>query len=251
MRLEFQNICASYGKQPVLQQVSFTVPEGSITALTGRNGAGKTTLLSCLVGQKEYTGQILLDGQPIKMLHRQERAWRIAYLPQQLPCPHVTVQELVSFGRTPYTPLSGKLTPKDKQQIQWAIGAAGLTDLQNQFVDRLSGGEQKKAFFAMTLAQDAPIVVLDEPVAHLDAASRFAFYELIDQMRKQTGKSFLIVAHELTELLRYADKILVVDDKTVAFDGTGEACLCTGVPERYFGIRITGDKENGYGAIPL
>lgn len=252
MNLFFENVSAGYRQKMVLEDISFRVCGGSMTALIGRNGAGKSTLLSCLTGEKrDYRGKILLDGQNVRQMDMAERACRIACLPQSLPRPHVTVRELVSFGRTPYTPLTGRASKADRETVAWAVGAVGMEGLGDCFVDTLSGGEQKKAFFAMTLAQDTPVVVLDEPTAHLDTQSRFAFLELLDRMRRETGKTFLIVMHELPEILRYADRIVALCDRRVAFDGTPEECLNASIPQSCFQIRITGSKENGYAALPL
>ncbi len=252
MNISFEKLSAAYRSRSVLEEVSFSVPEGSITALIGCNGAGKSTLLSCLNGEKrDYRGKICLQGQDIRNMDMGQRSCVLSCMPQVLPRPRVTVAELVSFGRTPYLPLTGRLSEQDRQQVDQAIEAAGLSQYRDCFVDTLSGGERKKAFFAMILAQDTPVVAMDEPTAHLDAASRFAFLELIQKMRSATGKTFLIVLHELPEILRYADRIVVLKDGKVAFTGTGEECLRESIPESCFGISVTGSKESGYAAVPL
>ena len=251
MELTFEQISAGYRGSTVIENISFRVPGGSITALTGRNGAGKSTLISCLMGQLPgYRGRILLDGEGVGAMEPMHRAKKVACLPQVLPNPHVTVRELAAFGRTPYLPFSGKLRPEDEEKVQWALRSAGMEVLQDCFVDRLSGGQRKKAFFAMVLAQDTPLVVLDEPTAHLDAASRFEFLDLIERLKQETGKSFLVVIHELPEILRYADRIVTLSDKRLVFQGTPEQCLAQQIPQKYFGIRISGSKAEGYAALP-
>lgn len=252
MKLIFDGLCAAYKKKPVLENVSFAVREGSITALVGRNGAGKSTLIHCLMGEKwDYRGEILLDGKNVRRVPGRMLSHMVACLPQNLPKPHVTVRELVSFGRAPYTPLTGKLSERDSQAIDRAIQAVKLEAFKNAFVDTLSGGERKKAFFAMTLAQDTPLVVLDEPTAHLDTVSRFEFLELLEAMRRQTEKTFLVVMHDLPEVLRCADRIVAIQEGSLVFDGTGEQCLAAEIPQRYFGIQLRGDPENGYAVTPL
>lgn len=251
MKLEFQNIDAAYGNRLVLNNVSFSVESGSITALLGRNGAGKTTLLRRLMGEKTgRRGSILLDGQDVRPMAPAARAKLLSCLPQQLPSPRVNVRELVAFGRAPHVPLSGRLCEADREAVKWALDAVGMTAMADALVDSLSGGERKKAFFAMTLAQETPVVVMDEPTAHLDAASRFAFLELVDKLRRETGRTFLVVMHELSEVLRFADRLVVIHDGTVAFDGTPETCLEAGIPQRCFDIRITGNRETGYAVLP-
>ena len=213
---------------------------------------GKTILLRCLTGEKnDYAGEILLNGDNIKKLSHAERSVKLSYLPQELPLPQVTVRELVSFGRTPYIPFSGALSQADREKVEWAIKSVGLEAFTRASVDTLSGGERKKAFFAMTLAQDTPLVVLDEPTAHLDAESRFAFLELLERLSRETGKTFLVVLHDLPEVMRYAQHIVTLHQGRITFDGTPGDCLKQSIPQRYFSIRLTGDMENGFAVIPV
>jgi len=235
----------------VLKDVTFLAESGRFTALTGRNGAGKTTLLSCLLMEKrDFPGDILLDGQSVKTLSARDRAKLVACLPQHLPRPHIRVRELVSFGRAPYAPLSGKLDKTDWAQVDFALHAAGMEEYENAFVDTLSGGESRKAFFAMTLAQDTPILLLDEPTASLDPAGRFEFLDLIDSLKKETGKTILAVMHDWPEVLRYADYVITLDKKTVFFSGTPEECLKQEIPRHVFRLRVTGNKEDGFAVTP-
>ena len=252
MKLHFEHVCASYRNRPVLADVSFSAESGSITVLLGRNGAGKSTLVRCLTGEKQdYSGLIQLDSLDVRTMTAGQRACRLACLPQVLPRPHVSVRELVSFGRTPYVPLTGTLSAEDRERVDWAISATGLRSFERAFVDELSGGERKKAFFAMTLAQDTPVVVLDEPTAHLDAVSRFEFLDLLEQLCRKTGKTFLAVMHELPEVLRYADRVVVLHDRQVAFHGSAEDCLAAGIPESCFRLHVTGSRTAGYAVRPI
>ena len=247
MNVTFDGVSAAYQKNPVLENITFTAPGGSITALVGRNGVGKTTLLRCLMGEKrDYRGTVWLDGRDVRQFSSRELAQTVACLPQQLPAPHVTVRELVAFGRAPYTPMTGTLSGEDREQIRWALHVTGMACCADAFVDTLSGGQRKKAFFAMTLAQDTPVVVLDEPTAHLDTVSCFEFLALMEAVRKQTGKTFLPVMHALPEVLRCADRIVTLHERVVAFDGTPEAFLAARIPQRCFGVTLRGDREHGY-----
>lgn len=252
MNLTIRHISAAYRKKPIVEDVSFSVSSSSITALTGRNGAGKSTLISCLMGEKrDYTGEILLGGQNVRALSPIDRARNMACLPQELPAPHVQVRELVSFGRTPFLPLNGKLTPNDKEKVDWALSVTGMGQFEDNFVDTLSGGERKKAFFAMTLAQDTPLVILDEPTAHLDSASRFQFLELMDTVRRETGKTFLVVMHDLPEALLCADQLVTLHDHKLVFSGSGSDFLASTIPQVCFHIALRGNREDGYAVTPL
>lgn len=252
MNLKFENLCAAYGKRTVLQNISLEIPQGSLVAVAGCNGAGKSTLLHCLTGiKKDYQGAIFADGEDIRRLSMQTLSQKISFLPQTLPLPHVTVWELVCFGRCPYLSFLSKPKRADEEKIRWAIDTVGLTACQDAFVDTLSGGQRKKAFFAMTLAQDTPVVALDEPTAHLDAKSRFEFLCLINSLCKTTGKTFLLVMHNLPDILQYTQRILVLNDSKIVFDGTPDACLQEGVPQQYFGIQIRGNTKDGYAVLPI
>lgn len=252
MNLTFENVSVSYRRKPILESLSFTVESGSITALIGRNGAGKSTLVSCLAGEKQdYQGSILLQGKDIRTMDLLERSRNLACMPQILPRPHVTVRELVSFGRTPYTPITGGLTPTDREVVDRALESTGIAPLAPAFVDELSGGERKKAFFAMTLAQDTPVVVLDEPTAHLDVVSRFEFLALLESIREKTGKTFLVVMHDLPEVLRCADRIVTLHQKAAVFNGSAEAFLAAKIPQTCFHVNVTGDPAHGYALRPL
>lgn len=251
MTVTFTHVSARYGRRTILEDVSFTADSGGVTALIGRNGAGKSTLLSCLAGSKrDYGGTITLDGTDLRTLSTARRARLCACLPQILPRPHVTVRELAAFGRAPYAPL-GHLSPADRAAAEEAIEAVGLTHMADAFVDLLSGGERKKAFFAMTLAQDAPLILLDEPTAHLDTVARFEFLDLVLSLRDKLGKTFLVVMHELPEVLRCADRIVVLDGGHLVFNGDAAGCLAENVPQRYFRIQLSGSAEDGYAVRPL
>jgi iron complex transport system ATP-binding protein len=251
MKLCFDGLRVGYKKKQVLEDVSFQVPAGQITALIGRNGVGKSTVLRCLAGDKSYWGTITLDGVDAATMDHNQRAKQVAYLPQDLPRPRVTVEELVAFGRAPYTPLTGKLSALDAEKIEKALADVEITHLRNTFVDTLSGGERKKAFFAMVLAQDTPVVLLDEPTAHLDAVSRFRFLELVERICREQGKTFLIVMHDLSDVLRFADRVVVLHQKQMVFDGTPEEALDQRIPQAYFGIALTGNRETGFAATPV
>ncbi|MBR6571992.1 MAG: ABC transporter ATP-binding protein [Clostridia bacterium] len=252
MKLTFDHISASYQKKTILDGISFTAESGQFTAVIGRNGAGKSTLLHCLTGEKrDYTGQIWLDEQDVRTLKPESLARKAACLPQNLPLPHVTVRELVVFGRTPHRSLLQRLSAQDEEHILRAIRAVGMEPFAEAFVDTLSGGERKKAFFAMTIAQDTPLVILDEPTVHLDAASRFEMLDLITKLCLSMQKTFLVVMHDLPEVLQFADRIIAIHDGRVAFDGTPDELLSQRIPQRLFGIRISGSREQGYAALPL
>lgn len=246
MSVIFENVSVGYRRREVLKNISFEAKSGEITAIAGRNGAGKSTLLGALTGAKrELSGRIVVDERELSALTPRQRAQAVASLGQSLPHPHVTVRELAAFGRTPHLPLGGRLSAADRAAIDRALDLAGVSALAERFVDTLSGGEHRRAFFAMTLAQDAPVLVLDEPTTHLDAAARFEMLELIERCRDD-GRTVITVLHELPEMLSCADKIVLLDGGSVVFDGDPERFLNDSIDRRYFGVTVRGDSERGY-----
>ena len=147
-------------KKQVLRDVKFCLPEGVI-ALLGRNGSGKSTLLHCIAGALPFEGSVKLDGKELKGLPARERAKLLSILPQMLPSPDLPAEEVVGFGRSPY---SARLSAKEREEVRAAMQKLGIGELAKRRVSTLSGGEKQKVFLAMLLVQDTPLVLLDEPI---------------------------------------------------------------------------------------
>lgn len=240
--LHFHNVSVTLGGQQILNDIRFSLPTGKLSILVGENGSGKSTLLSCVNQQLRYSGTISLNETDISRLSPRERAKQIAYLPQKLPFPHITTEELVSFGRNPYLDFTGRLTDADKELISAALIDADAAHLSGRYVDTLSGGEQQRAALAMILAQNAPILLLDEPTSHMDQRHEDAF---LDQLAKLKGKkTILVVLHDMTTAMEYADHMIVLKDGNLVFDGPKEDCLKKEIIETTFHLnRYT--FENG------
>ena len=161
--LSFHQVCAGYGKTLVLDRIDFTLAPHAMTAVVGRNGSGKSTLVSCVNRKLPYTGEISFSGRSLASMTPREQAKRIAILPQTLPSPAVTVEELAAFGRSPYLDFGKRLSPKDKQLVREALETVGIAGLRHKLLTELSGGERQKAYLAMMLAQDTDVLLLDEP----------------------------------------------------------------------------------------
>ena len=204
--------------------------------MVGRNGSGKSTLLACVNQQLAYTGAISDDGQDIARLSPRQRAKRVAILPQQLQFPHITVTQMTAFGRNPYLDFTGRLSEMDRRAIGAALELADAQDLADRFVDTLSGGERQRAALAMVLAQDTPILLLDEPTAHMDPAGEA---QLLKQLRrlKQQGRTVLVVLHDLALAGAYADDLVVLDSGSVVFSGSKEDCLGQQILEKTFSLK--------------
>ena len=235
--LEIKNLSVHLGGKQVLNNVSFSLRPHRVTALVGRNGSGKSTLLACVNQQLPYTGTIAEGERNLALTPPRERAKTIAILPQTLPTPHITARELTAFGRNPYLDFTGRLTEADKQTVESALRDADALELAERYADTLSGGERQRVLLAMILAQNTPIVLLDEPTAHMDLGYEAAFLELLRELKIRRKKTFLVILHDLTQAVRYADDLIVLDKGEILFTGSRDDCLEREILEKTFGLR--------------
>ncbi|MDU9410252.1 ABC transporter ATP-binding protein [Pseudomonas sp. zfem001] len=195
----------------VLDDISLTIPEGCFTALIGANGCGKTTLLNVLARmQRPASGDVLLEGRPHTQFSRRELARRVALLPQRTTSPTgLTVRELVMQGRYPWQGWWQQWSEKDQQAVDRAVSLADIEMLLDRTLSTLSGGQLQRCWIAMTLAQDTPVILLDEPTTFLDIAHQIALLELLAELRDQ-GRTVVAVLHDLNQAARYADNLVML-----------------------------------------
>jgi len=210
--LETRELFVSYGSTLVVDSLDLSVPSGALTALTGPNGSGKSTILRTLSGLlKPGHGTVLLDGLSISRLSTREVAQRVGVLSQGPVAPEgLTVQDLVRQGRYPHRPLFGRWSEKDAVAFNNALALTGMTDLRERPVDQLSGGQRQRAWIAMTLAQETPILLLDEPTTFLDLAHQIEVMELASDLVRKMGKTIVAVLHDLNQAARYADHMVML-----------------------------------------
>jgi len=233
--LELRNVSAGYEKNTVLNGISLTFPAGAVTVVAGPNGCGKSTLLKAVAGMLPAQGKILLEGVSLDSLSSRQRAQKIAYLPQFLPASALTAEELIALGRNPYLGLSGKLQSKDREGIEEAIRLTETESLRHRLLATLSGGERQKIYLAMLLAQDAEILLLDEPTAHMDMGYTAEFLSLLRRLTEQ-GKTVLAVLHDLNDAFTFSHEVLLLNE------GRLEDPSRT---EEIFGVRKIPYAENG------
>ncbi len=231
--LEVENLSLNLGKKQILKDISFSLRPNRLTVLVGSNGSGKSSLLACINQQYPYSGAIREGGVDLKTVQPRNRARRIAILPQTLPAPHITARELVALGRNPYLDLTGRLQKTDREAVENALRLAQAEALAERYVDTLSGGEQQRAALAMILAQDTPILLLDEPTAHLDLRHQAAFLELLAGLGEKTR---LLILHDLNLAARYADDLMVLEAGALRFAGSREECLERRILEKTFSL---------------
>ncbi len=234
-----QNISKSYGDKIILDDISITFPKGKITCLVGGNGTGKSTLLSIISRLlTRNSGEIhLLNQEVMKMSHR-DFAQRLSILKQSnQPNIRLTIRELVSFGRFPYS--QGKLTPLDLQKIEEALDFMELTVLQDYYLDELSGGQRQRAFLAMVLVQDTEYILLDEPLNNLDMKHAVEIMKILRVLADQYNKTIIIVVHDINFASSYADYIATVKNHKISHFGKTADIIQPEIMKDVFGIDMT------------
>lgn len=235
--LEIRNLTAGYPGHPVLQDVSLAIPQGAVTVIAGPNGSGKSTLLKTITGILSASGSVLLDGEDLLKLSNRELAKKVAFLPQNRNIPEITAKNLVLHGRFPYLSYPRRYRKEDITAAEAALEKMGIGDLAGRSLTTLSGGQRQKVYIAMALAQDTPVVLLDEPNTFLDISHQL---QLMDQAKALAaeGKTVVLVLHDLCLALEYADSLAVLSEGTCLLQGSPEEVFLSGCLDRVFCVRL-------------
>lgn len=238
--IEFVDVRFSYGATPLLDALSFRVTPGEFVGVIGPNGAGKTTVLRLLTGLLAPTGGVVrIGGHRVQDIPAAERARVMAVVPQneRVAFPH-TVESMVLLGRFPHTSALGYERDSDREAAAQAMERVGIAAFAGRGMDELSGGEQHRVFIARALAQETPILLLDEPNAHLDLRHQAALFELLARLHRDEGRSILIITHDLNLASMYCDRILLLADGHATAWGAPAEVLREDILTRHFGIRV-------------
>ncbi|CAN5136663.1 ABC transporter ATP-binding protein [soil metagenome] len=250
--IALEGVTVQLGGKPVVDAIDLEVAAGEWLALIGPNGAGKTTLLRAIARLVPFAGSIALDGRSTARMHRAELARLLAVVPQEPSTPPwMTVGEYVLLGRTPHLGPLAKEGRRDREAAARALARLDLLGYGERRLGTLSGGEKQRAVVARALAQEARIVLLDEPTAALDIGHQQQALDLLDELRAETGLTLVAAMHDLTLGAQYADRMVLLDQGRVAVDGGPHDVLTEEAIARHYGasIRVV-DVEGRIAVIP-
>lgn len=225
--LEVQSLNVGYGARLVLRDISFKVGKGEIVALIGPNGTGKTTLMRTVSGVlKPRSGQLRVFGQDLTRISAAQRAKYISVVPQARDLPEdFTVLQTILLGRTPYLGWLGQMSLQDRERVSWALKRVHLQELAQRPMGELSGGEQQRVLLARALAQDTPILLLDEPTSHLDLHHQSILLNLVQELAREKKLAVLMVLHDLNLAALYADRVALMVEGCLRTIGSPEEVL--------------------------
>lgn len=236
-RLKADAVTLSYQNRIVSTGLSLNIPDGGFTVIIGPNACGKSTLLRSLARLlAPKAGRIMLDDVSISDLPTREVARRVGLLPQAPTAPGgVVVADLVARGRFPYQSLLRQWSPADAAAVKSAMDAAGIADLADRPVSDLSGGQRQRVWIALVLAQETPILLLDEPTTWLDVAHQIDLLDLLARLNRD-GKTVVAVLHELNLACRYATHLVAMRDGAIVAQGTPEGIVSEDMIRSVFGL---------------
>ena len=237
--IELRSVTVELGGRPVVDRVDSAVADGEWLALIGPNGAGKTTLRRAIARLLPFDGEILLDGRVSTDLPRGELARLVAVVPQEPSTPPwMSVAEYVLLGRTPHLGPLAKEGARDREAAARALARLDLLAFTERRLGTLSGGEKQRVVVARALAQESPIVLLDEPTAALDIGHQQQALELLDGLREESGLTLVAAMHDLTLAAQYADRMLLLDAGRVVADGSPAEVLTEALIAAHYGAAI-------------
>ncbi|MCI0634283.1 MAG: ABC transporter ATP-binding protein [Actinobacteria bacterium] len=254
LALEVLDLSVQLGGKPIVTSVGLEIPQGSWVCVIGPNGAGKTTLVHAIAGLIPYTGSVRLWGRPTEDLGRRTRARTVAMVPQLPVIPEgITVEQYVLLGRTPHLGLLAAEGLRDHQAVASAIERLDLGWAASRRLQTLSGGELRRVVIARALAQEAPLVLLDEPTTGLDLGQQLRVLELIDELRRGGGLAVVSTMHDLTLAGRFAERFALLSAGRLVAEGSRTEVLASHVIAEHYGaaVRVIDDGEIGWAVVPV
>ena len=251
-RLRGERLTLAYDKRVVSDGLDATIPDASFTAIVGPNACGKSTLLRALARMlKPHAGTVVLDGEAIGSYSTKEVARRLGLLPQSPLAPDaITVADLVARGRYPHQGILRQWSREDEEAVALAMRSTRVEDLAGRAVDELSGGQRQRVWLAMVLAQQTPLMLLDEPTTFLDIAHQLEVLDLCADLHEHHGHTVVAVLHDLNHACRYATHLIAMREGAIVAEGDPAEIVDAALVERVFGLRcrVIPDPETG---LPL
>ncbi|RUM16517.1 ABC transporter ATP-binding protein [Rhizobium fabae] len=239
MPLSCSDLSVMYGQRKALSRFSLSLEKGEIRALIGPNGSGKSTALHALAGLiRPAEGRVSLDGVTVASMSRRMLARRLAFLPQQPTAPdEMTVAQLVRQGRYPHVGLFRSYDSRDEKAIEWALESTGLSELADRSLRELSGGERQRAWISAALAQEAEILLLDEPSSFLDIGYQVEVLDLVHRLSREKGVTVVMAIHDINQAIAVSDRISLLEKGQLRFDGAPRELAERDLVQEIFRVR--------------
>jgi len=248
-RLRAEGLSLAYDDRVIVDDLAVTIPDGEVTVIVGANACGKSTLLRGLARLlRPRAGTVVLDGEDIHRLPTKQVATRLGILPQQPIAPEgITVGDLVGRGRNPHQRFFRQWSREDEAAVQAALLATRTADLADRCVDELSGGQRQRVWIALALAQDTPLMLLDEPTTFLDLAHQVEVLDLLAELNEADGRTVVLVLHDLNLACRYADHLIAMRDGRIVAEGAPAQVVTAELVADVFGLhaQIVPDPVTG------
>ncbi|KMS89252.1 ABC transporter [Streptomyces regensis] len=248
-RLSAEDVTLAYDQRVIAEKLSVEIPDNSFTVIVGPNACGKSTLLRALSRMlRPSQGRVLLDGYAIQSMPAKKVARTLGLLPQSSVAPEgITVADLVGRGRYPHQGLLRQWSAEDERVVTESMRQTGVAELAERYVDELSGGQRQRVWIAMALAQQTPLLLLDEPTTYLDIQHQIDVLDLCAELHEEQGRTLVAVLHDLNHAARYATHLIALRGGTVIAEGAPNDIVTAQLVEDVFGLRcqVIEDPETG------